>query len=282
MMCGMTTDVPLNVRTPSPLGEFLRARRHAIAPEEVGIKRAKGRRRVGLSRTEVAELADISVAYYDLIERGRDLRPSKAVIDGLARALRLDADGRSHLDAIASRASPRRKAEPEMLSEELEELLDSIEPNPAYVVGARWDVLGANHTACQLFTDWESKRTKRERNLLWFYCCDPAARSLFVDWEQEAADQLALFREAYARHPDDPAYKRVLDEVFKGNPATVDWWEQHDSDPTRGRTKRIRLDTGEVIQLRQLVLQVADEPDIRVITYFADADGDLDDVEFDS
>ena len=66
------------------------------------------------------------------------------------------------------------------------------------------------------------------------------------------------------------------------NPATVDWWEQHDSDPTRGRTKRIRLDTGQVIQLRQLVLQVAEEPDIRVISYFADADGDLDDVEFDS
>ena len=83
----MTTDVPLSVRTPSPLGEFLRTRRHELAPEEVGIKRAKGRRGVGLSRTEVAELANISVAYYDLIERGRDLRPSKSVLDGLARAL---------------------------------------------------------------------------------------------------------------------------------------------------------------------------------------------------
>ncbi len=277
----MTSDVPLNVRTPSPLGDFLRARRHALAPEEVGIKRAKGRRRVGLSRTEVAELANISVAYYDLIERGRDLRPTPTVINGLARALRLDADGRSHLDAIASGSVPRTTFEPEMLSEELEELLDAIEPNPAYVVGARWDVLGANHTACQLFTDWAGKRTKRERNLLWFYCCDPAARSLFVDWEQEAADQLALFREAYARHPDDAAYKRVLDEVFRANPAAVGWWEQHDTDPTRGRSKRIRLDTGEVIQLRQLVLQVADEPDIRVISYFAHVEDDLDDVHDD-
>ena len=278
----MSTDIPLSVRTPSPLGEYLRARRHELAPEEVGIKRAKGRRRVGLSRTEVAELANISVAYYDIIERGRDLRPSNAVIDGLARALKLDADGRAHLRALASGATPRRAAEPEILSDELEELLDSIDPSPAYVVGARWDVLGANHMACQLFTDWESKRTKRERNLLWFYCCDPAARSLFVDWEQEAADQLALFREAYARHPDDPSFKRILDEIFRANPKTVEWWERHDSDPTRGRTKRIRLDSGQVIQLRQLVLQVLDEPDIRVISYFADADGDLDDVEFDS
>jgi transcriptional regulator with XRE-family HTH domain len=280
-MCGMTSDVPLSVRTPSPLGEFLRQRRHELAPEEVGIKRAKGRRRVGLSRTEVAELANISVAYYDIIERGRDLRPSDSVINGLARALKLDSDGRAHLRALASGASPRRSSEPEILSEELEELLDSIDPNPAYVVGARWDVLGANHTACQLFTDWEGKRAKRERNLLWFYCCDPAARSLFVDWEQEAADQLALFREAYARHPDDPSFKRILDEIFRANPAAVEWWERYDTDPTRGRTKRIRLDTGQVIKLRQLVLQVVDEPDIRVISYFADADGDLDDIEFD-
>ena len=275
----MSPDVPLSVRTPSPLGEFLRARRRGLAPEEVGIRRAKGRRRVGLSRTEVAELANISVAYYSIIERGRDLRPSAAVLDGLARALRLDADGRAQLHALASGSAPRRATQPETLTAELEELLDAVDPNPAYVVGARWDVLGANRMACRLFSDWESKRTKRERNLLWFYCCDPAARSLFVDWEQEAADQLALFREAYARHPDDPAFRRVLDEVFRANPDAVDWWERHDTDPTRGRTKRIRLVDGRVVRLRQLVLQAVDEPDIRLITYFSDADVDLEDID---
>jgi transcriptional regulator with XRE-family HTH domain len=278
----MSSDVPLSVRTPSPLGEFLRARRKALAPEDVGIRRAKGRRRVGLSRTEVAELANISVAYYDLIERGRDLRPSASVLDGLARALRLDADGRSHLHGLATGGPRRRRVEPEELTDELADLLEAVHPNPAYVVGARWDVIGANRAACRLFTDWEGRRAKRERNLLWFYCCDPAARSLFVDWQQEAADQLALFREAYARHPDDPGYQRVLDEVFRGNPDTVDWWERHDSDPNRGRTKRIRLDDGRVVRLRQLVLQVLDEPDIRVISYFVDADEDLDATDLDS
>jgi transcriptional regulator with XRE-family HTH domain len=278
----MSPDVPLSVRTPSPLGEFLRARRRALAPEDVGIRRTKGRHRVGLSRTEVAELAEISVAYYDLIERGRDLRPSASVLDGLARALRLDADGRTHLHGLATGGPRRRHAEPEELTDELAELLEAVLPNPAYVVGARWDVIGANRAACRLFTDWEGRRTKRERNLLWFYCCDPAARSLFVDWVQEAADQLALFREAYARHPDDPGFQRVLDEVFRGNPDTVEWWERHDSDPTRGRTKRIRLEDGRVVRLRQLVLQALDEPDIRVISYFVDADEDLDAADLDA
>ena len=65
------------------------------------------------------------------------------------------------------------------------------------------------------------------------------------------------------------------------NPIAREWWERHDLQPGRGRTKRIRLDTGDVVQLRQLVLEVVDEPDLRVISYFADADGDWDDVELD-
>lgn len=275
----MTPDVA--PPAPSPLGDFLRARRRALAPEDVGIRRTRGRRRRGLRRAEVAELAGISVAYYGFIERGRDLRPSPAVLDALDRALRLDSRERAELRDLVGGTESQRPLAPEIVSEELEELIDAIDPNPAYVVGARWDILGANHTARQLFSDWEAKRTKRERNLLYFYCCDPAARSLFVDWEQEAADQLALFREAYARHPGDPSFRQLLDEIFAANPDARDWWERHDNDPTRGRTKRIRLDTGDVIQLRQLVLEVVDEPDIRVVSYFADADGDLDDVELD-
>lgn len=275
----MTSDVPLTARTPSPLGDYLRARRRSIAPEEVGIKRTKGRRTLGLRRAEVAELAGISLAYYSFIERGRDLRPSGSVLDGLARALQLDADQRGYLRRLAGAApTPARRAHEE-LSEELEELLDSLDPIPAYVVGSRWDILGSTPMARRLFSDWDRKRRRRERNLLWFYCCDPAARTLFVDWEQEAADQLALFREAYARHPHDGGYQRVLDNVFAGNPDAQDWWERHDHDPARGRTKRIRLDDGRVVQLRQLVLSVVDDPDIRVIAYFSAAD---DDFELDS
>lgn len=263
----------------SPLGQFLRDRRRSLAPEDVGIPRTKGRRRRGLRRVEVAELAQISVAYYGFIERGRDLRPSHAVLDALGRALRLDSHERATLHSLVGGPTARRALEPEILSEELEELIDAIDPNPAYVVGARWDILGANHTARQLFSDWESKRRRCERNLLWFYCCDPAARSLFVDWEQEAADQLALFREAYARRPDDPTFRVLLDEIFAANPTAQQWWERHDLHPGRGRTKRIRLDTGDVVQLRQLVLEVVDEPEIRVVSYFADADGDWDDAD---
>lgn len=278
----MTTDVPLHVRTPTPLGDYLRRQRQRLAPEDVGIQRSKGRRRTGLSRAEVADLAQISLAYYNFIERGRDLRPSGSVLDALSGALRLSSDERAHLHALASGTAPRAAHRLEEITDELAELIDTIDPNPAYAVGARWDILGSNLPAQRLFSDWDRKRTKRERNLLWYYCCDPAARSLFVDWELEAADQLALFREAYARHPDDASFKRLLDDIFKTNPDAQRWWETHDSDPNRGRGKRIRLESGAVVRLRQLVLEVVDAPEIRVVSYFADADGDLDDIEYDA
>ena len=54
-----------------------------LQPEEVGLRRTRGQRSSadpGLRREEVAELADISVAYYTFIERGRDVRPSKEVL----------------------------------------------------------------------------------------------------------------------------------------------------------------------------------------------------------
>jgi hypothetical protein len=189
-------------------------------------------------------------------------------------------------DVPPSVPHPPAPAVREELTEDLEELLDALDPNPAYVVGARWDVLGANAAAKQLFSDWDAKRRRRERNLLWYYCCDPAARSLFVDWEQEAEDQLALFRLDHARHAGDPAFRRLLDQIFEANPDALEWWERLREDRAAGRrrggTKRIRLDTGRVVRLRQLTLQVTDQPDLTVISYFSDADDDVDDAEFDS
>src|SRR5262245_27069874 len=93
-----------------PLGEFLRARRALVRPEEVGIPDL-GRRRVeGLRREELAMLAGVSVDYYVRLEQGRDAHPSEQVLDALARALRLDADAVAHLHDLARPAPRRRRA----------------------------------------------------------------------------------------------------------------------------------------------------------------------------
>lgn len=263
---------------PPTLGAYLRARRRALDPADVGVSRSQARAKAGLSRAEVAGLAGISPQYLHFLERGGDLAPSRSVVGALGSALALDAAQRAHLEALARSGGVERKATSrEHMTDELEELLESLDPNPAYIVDRRWDLLGANRAALTLFSDWQSRGSRIERNLLWFYCCDPAARSLFVDWEGEAADQVALFRDAYERHPDDPRYREVLAKVVAANPTAQRWFDEHTVLPRQGTTKRIRLDSGQVVALRQLILLVLDRPDIHVVSYFSGIDEGDDD-----
>src|SRR5246127_996627 len=84
------------------LGDYLRARREQVQPEDVGLAPGARRRVAGLRREELALLAGISVDYYLRLEQGRDKRPSAQVLDALARALRLDVKAAEHLHQLAS------------------------------------------------------------------------------------------------------------------------------------------------------------------------------------
>jgi transcriptional regulator with XRE-family HTH domain len=76
------------------LGDYLRARREQICPEDVGLVAGMRRRVAGLRREEVATLAGISCAYYLRLEQGQDTHPSGQIVEALARALLLDLKGR--------------------------------------------------------------------------------------------------------------------------------------------------------------------------------------------
>ncbi len=166
--------------------------------------------------------------------------------------------------------------EPDIAFDAIVELVESLDPNPAYVIGARWDVLHANPAARTLFADWPS-RPRIERNMLWYYLCDPSARTLFLDWEAEAAHQLAHFR--YAAPADDPAVAALVERVIEHTPIAGTWWEQLPADPNRSGRKRMRMADGGVVGFRQLVLQHLDTPDLQVVCYLPDTDDTGDDDE---
>jgi transcriptional regulator with XRE-family HTH domain len=90
------------------LGDYLRARREQLRPEDVGLVGGSRRRVSGLRREELALLAGISAEYYLRLEQGRDKNPSAQVLDALARALRLDIKATEYLHQIAS-PSPARQ-----------------------------------------------------------------------------------------------------------------------------------------------------------------------------
>ena len=159
----------------------------------------------------------------------------------------------------------------EDLPEDLAELVATLEPNPTYVVGARWDILHANPSAERIFAPW-SRVAREQRNLLWFYCRDPRARELFVDWPGEVRAQLRHFRTHHARFSGDPGFERLLARILDGTPEVASWWAQSSLEsppPRRSGVKQVRLG-GQVISLRQLVLTSPDDPDVTVISHFAD------------
>jgi len=267
---------------PAPsLGEFLRERRMRLQPEEAGLRRPRGQRSSadpGLRREEVAELADISVAYYTFIERGRDVRPSKEVLRSIGRALNLTAGEQRQLQDLRTGEPPRRHSILTEIGEEVHELVDVLDPNPTYTMNARWDLMHWNRAAELLFTNWH-RQPPEEQNMLWFYLCDPYARRLYVDWEAEARNQVAHFRESYSQFGHDPSFMALLEEVFAITPEARTWWERHDGPPNRSGIKRVRLPDNREVGLRQLVLEVADNPEIQVVTYFAGWDDSEDDAD---
>ena len=84
------------------LGDYLRARREQLRPDDVGLVAGARRRVPGLRREEVATLAGISSAYYLRLEQGRDTCPSAQVVEALALTLRLDRKATEYLQRLAS------------------------------------------------------------------------------------------------------------------------------------------------------------------------------------
>ncbi|HWH92823.1 MAG TPA: helix-turn-helix transcriptional regulator [Baekduia sp.] len=250
------------------LGDLLRDRRARLQPADVGLPNGTRRRTRGLRREEVAQLAAISPTYYAFLEQGRDVRPSRQVLDALARALRLDDAERAHVHELVHGDVAAHDGSPAMLDAEIAALVDRLDPHPAYVTDRRWDVVAANRAARLLWTDWSALPPER-RNMVWFMLCDPVARLVFADWEAEAAAQLARFRAAAARHADDPAFAELIARLHDASPEMRAWWPRHDIAPLGGGRKRLRHpDLGE-LELGHTVLLVADAPEQKLVTFRA-------------
>lgn len=153
--------------SPSELGRFLRAKREALTPADVSLPAGPRRRVNGLRRAEVASRAAVGIDWYIALEQGRDVRPSEPVLDRLAWALLLKPAERDHLYALAGRNPALRQ--PESVPEvhpTIRSIIERMDPDPAYVLDAAWDVLAFNRSAAQLWS-FDESGTGHRNNLLW-------------------------------------------------------------------------------------------------------------------
>ncbi|MFJ3203090.1 helix-turn-helix transcriptional regulator [Streptomyces sp. NPDC086989] len=216
------------------LGEFLRARREALAPQDVGLS-GQGRRRVpGLRREEVALLAGVSSDYYMRLEQGRETSPSPQVVDAIAAALRLDEAARHHLRRLPRAAHGRHDAPAghDGVSPQLLALLDSWPDTPAFVLGPALDVLAHNTLAAALHSGFQ-----RFDNLARMVFLDPAGRAFHRDWERAAHSCVAELRNAYGYDPGSPRINEVVDALRAQSPEFAGLWARH---AVRGKTQQAK------------------------------------------
>jgi transcriptional regulator with XRE-family HTH domain len=257
------------------LADFLRRARGQCDPSRAGLPPdARVRRVPGLRREEVALLAGVSTDYYARLEQGRRIVPSPAVVEALGRALGLDAAGRAHLeDLIGLSAAParRRTRGVQRVRPGLHQLLDALDGEPALVLGRRTDVLAANRMARALFTDFEQLPPAQRNYARWMFL-DEEARSLFVDWSDQARAAVENLRFEVGRDPDDRATAELVTELRHRSPEFDRWWEQHRVHQRTHGSKRLRhLLVGD-LTVEYETLTPPGDPDTTLFVYTTEPD----------
>jgi len=267
-MCTMRRD------RRTDLAEFLRVRRSAISPSDVGLPAGGRRRTDGLRREEVAMLAGVSISWYTWLEQGRPINASRDVLDALARALRLDDVEHDHLIALATRP-PSRDLPPaeSTVPIGITALLAALEPAPAYVLGPRWDVRAWNRAEARLYPPFDNLGPE-ELNLVWVMFAEPTIRTLLGDWEAEARQVLSLFRADTTPYREDRELVALVERLKEVSPEFAAWWPRHDVAAFEERVRTFHHPIAGTLTFRNEQLVPAGEPDLRVVVHLPIADDD--------
>jgi transcriptional regulator with XRE-family HTH domain len=201
---------------------FLRARRNATRPEDVGLEAEPGRHVPGLRREEVAGLAGISTTWYTWIEQGREITVSPDVLAQIGRTLNLPPRLIEYMAVLSRPTEPSNfRLDPEIPAA-LRALVQSHRLAPAYVATPRLDLLVWNDFVTDVF-EYEFTSDPLSRNILWRMFFDPTRRNVYVDWERAASIAVANFRHVFARYREDPHFEDLLDRLMQSREFETMW-----------------------------------------------------------
>jgi transcriptional regulator with XRE-family HTH domain len=210
------------------LADFLRRRREALQPEDVGLQRGPRRRTSGLRREEVALLASMSTDYYGRLEQQRGPQPSEPMLAAIARALRLTQDERDHLFRLAGHTAPARTTRSDHVSPALLRVLDRLD-TPAQVVTDLAETLAQNAAAVALLGD-QTGYTGLARSMFYRWFTAPDARAIHDPAEHDRLTRtyVASLRIAMARHPADERGLALTEALHAASDEFRARWAEHD------------------------------------------------------
>lgn len=248
------------------IGEYLRARRALVRPEQVGMTPGTNRRVAGLRREEVALLAGISADYYLRLERGRDNKPSAQVLQSLARVLLLDDVETEYLLGLAiARPKTRTPRRTDRVPPRLHHLLGAVDV-PAFVESRCFDVLASNALAVAL-----SPRLVPGQNRLRSLLLDPEEREFHDDWERAAVDSVAAFRTSIGDDVTDPRAVELVGELSIASARFQTLWARHDIHHLEGGTATVNHPTVGALRLNRDKLPVGN---LILVLYYPDNPSD--------
>lgn len=246
------------------LAQFLRARRDALTPADVGLPEGRARRTKGLRREEVALLAGVSVTWYTWLEQGRPINASRDVLEALARTLRLSDAERQHLLTLAGTPAGQSVPDTDHAPDALVRLIAAMEPAPAYVLGPRWEFLAWNR-AQHLLYPMIDQLPDDDRNLLWVMFAEPTARALVADWPEQAHRILAEFRAGTADLRADPGVVSLVHRLTEVSREFAEWWPQLDVARFETRVRRYHHPVAGDLAFEYQQLTPSEWPSLRVV-----------------
>jgi transcriptional regulator with XRE-family HTH domain len=262
----MTNTVSQPTATGPRLGAYLKDRRAKLDPAAFGFK-AQHRRTPGLRREEVAQRANISPTWYTWLEQGRGGAPSADVLERIARALMLTDVEREHLFLLGLGRPPQvRYRKEEGVTPRLQRVLDALEPSPALIRTATWDVVAWNRAATVMLTDYGAL-PPQQRNILRFIFLDPRVRAAQYDWDSVARFVVAAFRVDAARAGAAAQVQPLVDELCRLSPEFAAMWRDNDVRTHGEGVKQIRHPVLGLIAVEYSAFAVDGRPDLSMVVY---------------
>jgi transcriptional regulator with XRE-family HTH domain len=248
------------------LAAYLKDRRAKLDPTAFGFSSAR-RRTPGLRREEVAQRANISPTWYTSLEQGRGGPPSADVLNRLAAALVLTDVEREHLFLLGLGHLPEARYSNEHgVPPRLQRVLDALEPSPALIRTATWDVVAWNRAVGLVLTDYAAM-PPGQRNILRTMFLDPRARATAYDWKSVARFLLGVFRADVARAGASEEVTLFIDELRRSSPEFRAMWSENEVRSFDKNVRRIRHPILGSFTFELSAFAIDGKPDLSMLVY---------------
>ncbi|MGQ4516608.1 MmyB family transcriptional regulator [Streptomyces sp. DW26H14] len=237
------------------LADFLRTRREALQPEDVGLPRGPRRRTRGLRREEVATLSGMSTDYYTRIEQQRGPQPSEPMLAAIARGLHLSLKEREHLFLLAGHSAPRRALAADHVDPGVMRILDRLGDTPAQIVNAMGETLRQTRPAVALLGD-ETGFTGLERSTFYRWFTDPLARRVYPEQDHPRHSRVfaSQLRAAYSRLGEESRAAEIVNALLAASEEFRAVWGAHEIGVVHSSQKRLSHPDLGILELHCQVL----------------------------